>query len=227
MVEAGGVDDSDGEFGTFAGGLYCGWIEARQAADADRSETARLLLEWMDDDPYGSCNDLELLAVKVLDRAGREAFENEVRARFEKECAALGGRKRPAVSNLNYARDRWSRMLQEIYSQQRSVPKYIELTGRTELTQADCEAIATMLQARRKLNDALAWMERGLAMEQANAFGRGVSYKLGEMRRALLARLDRGEEALDSAWAEFQKEPGKLTYQELVRYAKSTAPCMA
>jgi hypothetical protein len=25
------VDDSDGEFGMFAGGLYCGWIAARQA----------------------------------------------------------------------------------------------------------------------------------------------------------------------------------------------------
>ncbi len=58
------IDDSDGEFGTFAGGLYCGWIAARQSADADRSETARLLLEWMDDDPYGFCNDLELSAVK-------------------------------------------------------------------------------------------------------------------------------------------------------------------
>ena len=26
------IDDSDGELGTFAGGLFCGWIEARQAA---------------------------------------------------------------------------------------------------------------------------------------------------------------------------------------------------
>src|SRR5580700_452427 len=56
------VDDSDGEFGTFAGGLYCGWIKARQAAGADRGETAQLLLKWMDDDPYGFCNDLELSA---------------------------------------------------------------------------------------------------------------------------------------------------------------------
>ncbi|HEY3823153.1 MAG TPA: hypothetical protein VGL82_01280 [Bryobacteraceae bacterium] len=212
------VDDSDGEFGTFAGGLFCGWIKARQAADADRSETARLLLEWMDDDPYGFCNDLELAAVKVLDRAGREAFESEVRARFEEECAALSGRKRPAAPNPNYARDRWSGMLKAVYSQQRNVAKYIELTGRTELTQADCEAIAAMFQARRKLNDALAWIERGLAMEKPNTFGRGVSYKLGEMRRALLVKLDRGGEALDSAWAEFQKEPGKFTYEELVRY---------
>jgi hypothetical protein len=212
------VDDSDGEFGTFASGLYCGWIAARQAADADRSETARLLLEWMDDDPYGFCNDLELSAVKVLDRTGLEAFESEVRARFDKECAAINEQKRPPVSNPNYARDRWCGMLKAVYSQQRNVAKYIELTVKTGLTQKDCEAIAAMFQARRKPNDALAWVERGLAMEKPNAFGRGVSYKLGEMRRALLVKVGRGGEALDSAWAEFQAQPGKFTYEELVRY---------
>lgn len=212
------IDDSDGEFGTFAGGLFCGWIAARQAADADRGETARLLLSWMDDDSYGFCNDLELSAVKVFDRAGLEAFGQEVRARFDKECAALGEKKRPVVPNPNYARDRWCQMLKAVYTQQRNVVKYIELTTRTEIAQADCEAIGAMLQARRKPKDALAWVERGLAMEKPNAFGRGAGYKLGDMRRGLLVRLNRGGEALDSAWAEFEAHPGKFTYDELVRY---------
>ena len=140
------IDDSDGEFGTFAEGLFCGWIKARQAAGTDRGETARLLLGWMDDDQYGFCNDLELTAVKVLDRAGLEAWEREVRAGFDKECAALSQQKRPAVPNPNYARDRWGGMLKAIYSQQRNVGKYIDLTARTKLTQADCEAIATLFQ---------------------------------------------------------------------------------
>src|SRR2546429_400618 len=77
------VDDSDGELGMFAGGLFCGWIKARQAAGADRGETAKFLLAWMDDDPYGFCNDLDREAVKVLDRAGLKTFEQEVRARFD------------------------------------------------------------------------------------------------------------------------------------------------
>jgi hypothetical protein len=211
------IDDSDGEFGMFAGSLYCGWIKARQAADANRGETARLLLGWMDDDSYGFCNDLEYSAVQVLDRAGLEAFESEVRARFDMECAALGERK-PASPNPNYARDHWCRMLKAVYSQRRDVGKYIELTIQTGLTPADCEAIAAMFQARRKPQDALAWVERGLAMEKPNAFGRGGGYKLGEMRRTLLVKLGRGGEAIDSAWAEFRKEPGKFTYDELVRY---------
>jgi hypothetical protein len=212
------VDDSDGEFGTFAGGLYCGWIRARQAAGADRGETARLLLAWMDDDPYGFCNHLELSAVKVLDRAGRKAFEGEVRARFDKECAAAGERKRTAALNANFARDRWGGMLKALYLQQRSVGKYLDVGTRIGLTQVDCEAIATMFQAKWKLNDALAWLERGIQMGKPDGFQRGASYKLDEMRRALLVKLGRGGEALDSAWAEFQANPGKFTYEELFRY---------
>src|SRR5712691_3221149 len=76
------IDDSDGELGTFAGSLFCGWIQARQAAGADREETARLLLTWMEHDDYGFCNDLGRDAVKVLDCAGLEAFELEVQVRF-------------------------------------------------------------------------------------------------------------------------------------------------
>ena len=212
------MDDSDGEFGTFVRDLYCGWIKARQAAGADRDETAKLLLTWMDDDPYGFCRDLELSAVKVLDRPGLASFEQKVHTRFDKECAAITGRKGPAVSNPNFARDRWAGMLKAIYSQQRNIVTYVDVATRTGLTQADCEAIATMLQAKRKLNDALAWVERGLGMEKGNAFRRGASYKLGEMRRALLAKLGRGGEALDSAWAEFQANPDKFTYDELFRY---------
>jgi hypothetical protein len=212
------IDDSDGEFGAFAGGLYFGWIAARQAADADRGETARLLLAWMDGDDYGFSNDLELSAVKVLDRAGLEAFEREVRARFDKECAAIGRRNRPANPSLDYARDRWGRVLKTIYAQQRNVPKYLDLTERMGLTPADCEAIATMFQARRKPAGALAWVERGLGLEKPDAFDRVVSHKLGEMRRTLLVKLNRGGEALASAWAEFEEHPDKFKYEELVRY---------
>lgn len=158
----------------------------------------------MDDDPYGFCNDVERSAVKVLDRAGLQAFEREVRAR------------------PNFERGRRGEMLRAIYSEQRNIEKYLDLTARTELTQADCEAIATMFQAKRKPNDALAWVERGLGIEKRNTFGSGASYKLGEMRRALLVKLGRGSEALDLAWAEFQGRPSKFTYEELIRYVPKT-----
>lgn len=44
------IDDSNGELGAFAGGLYCSWIQAREATGVDRTETAKLLLAFMDDD---------------------------------------------------------------------------------------------------------------------------------------------------------------------------------
>jgi hypothetical protein len=214
-LKAGEIDDSDGEHGTFAGDLFCGWIAARQAAGADRGETAKLLLAWMDDDEYGFCNDLERSAVKVLDRAGLEAFEHEVQVRFEAAYTASGKRE---DRTLNYNCDRWGPMLRAIYSEQRSIQKYLDLTERTGLNQADCEAIATMFQAKRKPDDALAWLERGIQMEKPDTFQRCASHKLAEMRRALLAKLGRGNEALDSAWAEFQAYPGEFTYAELIRY---------
>jgi hypothetical protein len=209
------IDDSDGEIGTFAGGLFCGWIKARQAAGADRGETAKLLLAWMDNDDYGFCNDLGRAAVKVLDRAGLAAFEQEVQARFEAACAAAGKREDRA---LNYGCDRWGQILRSIYSEQRSVQKFLDLTARTGLTQSDCEAIAAMFQAKRKPDEALAWVERGLGIEERDAFGGGASSKLAEMRRALLVKLGRGGEALDLAWAEFQAHPGRFSYEDLMRY---------
>ncbi|MBK5291337.1 MAG: hypothetical protein JJE04_06660 [Acidobacteriia bacterium] len=109
-------------------------------------------------------------------------------------------------------------MLKAVYSQQRNVGKCLDLTAQTELTQADCRAIATMFQAKRKPNDALAWLERGLGIEKRNTFGGGASYNLSEMRRALLVKLGRDSEALDSAWAEFQADPNEFTYEELIRF---------
>jgi hypothetical protein len=75
-----------------------------------------------------------------------------------------------------------------------------------------------MLQTKRKPHEALSWIERGIEIENSGSFKAGKSYKLVAMRRALLAKLGRGREALDSAWSEFQAHPSKFTYDELFRY---------
>ena len=38
------------------------------------------------------------------------------------------------------------------------------------------------------------------------------------MKRALLAKLGREGDALESAWAEFQEHPSTFRYEELMRY---------
>jgi uncharacterized Zn finger protein len=140
------------------------------------------------------------------------AFERAVRVRFEESW----GKREQKTGN--YIRDQWGQILRSIYAQQRSVEKYLDLTARTGLTQTDCETIATMLQAKRKPSEALSWLERGIEMENAGSFKAGTSYKLVEMRRALLVKLGRSREALESAWAEFQVHPSMFTYDELFRY---------
>jgi hypothetical protein len=92
------IDDSDDNLGMFAGDLICRWIKARQAANADPDETVKRLLAWIDDDDYGFTNDIERNAAEALDRKGRQAFERQVRARFD----APGG-------------DRWADTLRAIY----------------------------------------------------------------------------------------------------------------
>lgn len=86
-----------------------------------------------------------LAAVKFLDRAGMEAFEHEVRTRFDKERDAIRARNRPAAPGSTYTRDRLGQVLKTVYAQQRNVPKYLDVAERVGLTQADCEAIAAML----------------------------------------------------------------------------------
>ena len=44
-------DDPSGNLGAFVEVLYCGWITARQAAESDPDETARLLLDRMENGP--------------------------------------------------------------------------------------------------------------------------------------------------------------------------------
>ena len=204
--------DSEWEFGNFVAGLARGWIQARQAAGADPEMTAKTLLSWMDRDDYGFFNELGSDAVKVLDRAGLAAFEREVQGRFEVAC-----RKREERVGNSFG-DEWGKILRCIYAQQRHVEKYLDIVARTGLTQADCATIAAVLQAKRKLNDALTWIERGIEMEKADSFQASTKCDLAGTRRVLLAKLGRGREALDSAWTEYQARPSTFTYQELLRF---------
>ena len=70
------IDDSSGNFGMLVEDLFCRWIKARQAANVDPDETAKSLLSWMEDDPYGFCHDLDREAVKVLDKKGLERIRS-------------------------------------------------------------------------------------------------------------------------------------------------------
>lgn len=211
-LKANEIDGSDGEFGTFVGSLLCGWIQARQAAAADADKTAETLLSWVENDDCGFCGDFKSEAAKVLDRAGLASFERAVRVRFESACfkseERVGG----------YYRDSWGQVLRSIYARQRNIEKYLALTAQTSLTQADCEVVATIFQAKRKPDEALAWLDRGIEMDKSGSSLSVEGYRLPKLRRELLAKLGRASEALDLAWTAFLADPGKSTYDELLSY---------
>ena len=212
------IDGSSGSFGQFVGELYCGWIKARQAAGADPDETTTRLLAWMEDDPYGFCYDLEKEAAKTFNRAGLAAFVKQVRKRFD---AAAISTPRPgdfAERRPESTRRRWAGILRTLYLRRKNVTAYLALAEETGITPEDCHALASMLAARRKTEEALSWVGRGNALAKQAPHGSMAGYDLAALKRVLLAKLGRGEEALDAAWAEYREHPSKYSYDDLMKY---------
>ncbi len=208
------IDDSSGDFGMLVSDLFRGWIKARQVAKANPDETAHMLLFWMEDDPYGFCHDLDHTAVQVLDKQGLEAFVRRIRIKFESALTKSDEERRFP----GYARRRWGRALKTLLSGLRDVDAYIALCAQTELDPKDCMAIAEIYQSRRHPEDALVWVERGMQIARSDSRRSFGEYDLREMKRALLAKLGRPRDALQSAWSEYASHPSIFTYKELMRY---------
>lgn len=202
----------------FVVSLYCGWIKARQAARADADATVRWLLERMENDPYGFASSLERDAVTVMHKDSLAAFERQVKARFE--ATAASGQTSESGPRRNHASrgGRWADVLREIYTQRRDVRAYVALCERSELSARDCLVVATMLKAKRKPIEALAWVDRGLALETQHPHGSIARYDLAKLKRELLTKLGRRDEALEGAWAEFREHPSPFSYRELMRF---------
>jgi uncharacterized Zn finger protein len=208
------IDDSSGNFGMLVQGLFRDWIKARQAANQDPDETARSLLSWMEDDPYGFCHNLDREAVKVLDKKGLDAFVHQIRTKFASSLTQNDKEERFP----GYARRRWSRALKTLLAAQHKVEAYIALCEQTGLETKDCKAIAEMYRSRRRFEDALSWVERGLEIARSDSRKSFEEYELNQLKRRLLVKLGKPEEALQSAWSEFESNPSTFTYEELMRY---------
>lgn len=205
------IDDSGGDFGSFVEGMFLAWIRARQAAGAMPRETVAALFAWIENDDYGYCSGLASKAAQSLDRKGRAAWETELRRRFE---AAGGGKS----DDASYARRRWGAALKSLYVETRNATAYAAVCEQTELTADDCEAIARSLAIRRKPGEALQWVQRGLELRREAGRSSTGRCHLPEMKRALLCKLGRGGEALESAWEQYREDPNRFAYEDLMRY---------
>jgi hypothetical protein len=198
------VDDSSGDQGMFVARLFQGWIRARQAMRASPDETAARLLRWMDDDQFGFTLSLPADAAGVLDRAGLAAFAGQVRARFEARRAA-GGRRR------------WDQILRTLLLAQKDVDAYARLAEDTGVSRDDCHTMATMLVGRRRPEDALTWIDRGLALDERSGSAT-TEIRLAELKGRVLRKLGREEEALDAVWTRYLEHPSRYRYDDLLRF---------
>lgn len=208
------IDDSSGNFGMLVEELFQGWTKARQGANFDADETAISLLSWMEDDPYGFCHDLDREVGKVLDKKGLEAFIRQIRAKLEPAPIQDDEEKRFS----DYKSRRWGGVLKTLLAAQRNVDAYIALCDEIGLEAKDCLTLAKIYKSRRRPEDALVWVERGVKIARADSRTSYQEHELSELKRVLLAKIGQVEDALQSAWSEFEAHPSTFTYKELMRY---------
>ncbi|MBT3185841.1 MAG: hypothetical protein HN342_15095 [Nitrospina sp.] len=200
------IDDSSGSFGEFVEELFCSWVNARQKADFEAKETVDRLLVWMDNDDYGFTYHLERKVSRFLNKKGLREYAAAIRTRYDAEGAK------------DHHRRQWGGTLKSIYAAGRDFKSYISICDETELLPVDCEILAGMLLSRRKPAEALKWVEKGLEIQSSAQVYRGSSYKLDTMKRDILTKLGRPEEALADAWQDFSKRPDEFTYEELLKH---------
>ena len=176
----------------------------------------------MENDPYGFTSTLERDAVKAMSKDGLAALERQVKVRFEAKDAV-----EPASDHLPrrdpaHARRRWGDILRAIYTRQRDVAAYVALCEQTELSAQDCLVVATMFKTRRKPDEALAWVDRGLAAreEAPTRLDGRARPRHAEARAAHEARP--AGDALEDAWAAFRENPSTFSYEELMRFVPKT-----
>lgn len=211
------VDDSGAQFSMFVTDLFCGSVTARRAAGADPDETAARLLAWMDDAPYSLTYGFEHDVAKVLDRAGRAAFARQVRARFEASAVPVAGAGASRPAGPSAERRRWAEVLRALYAAQRDFDSYLALAEETGITPTDCYVLAKMLSARRKPEEALSWVERGIVLGATTPYGASDRHRLAELKSRLLVKLGREQEAVDAAWADYQAHPSPYSYDDLMK----------
>jgi len=95
---------------------------------------------------------------------------------------------------------------------------YLALCERTGTTPKDCENIANIYKVKRKYQDALNWVEKGLKLEKKERWGNQSGFGLTGLQQDLLNNLGRREDAFDIAWLEFKKHPSKISYEKLMKF---------
>ena len=211
-------DDSGAYLSMFFGGLFCGWVKARPAAGRRAEETVRQILRWKEHDDYGFCHDIEKDVAKVLDHDGYRLLVGHFEAHLAK--ALPDSASKPSSAIFEYGNDvRLPALsLKGIYESKQDAKSYAAVCDRVGLSPRDCERLAEMEVSKGHWDNALGWVERGLALEPTRNWHNESSYGLAHLKPKILGKLGRKEDALALAWADFEKSPSEFAYGDLMRY---------
>lgn len=211
-------DDSGGNMGMFWDSLFYDWVKARQKAGCPAAETVAQILKWQKNDNYGLCFEIEKEVGKVLDREGYRLFAAHFQAVVEQALAKLGASQtRPIFEYENDIRLP-AMSLKCIYQAKGDTKSYAALCERLGLSPQDCEHLAEMEMAKAHWEKALAWVEKGVALEPMRNWHNESSHSLEHLKPKILGKLGRKEEALAMAWSDFKKYPSDMSYEELMQY---------
>ncbi|HRY52173.1 MAG TPA: hypothetical protein P5186_29445 [Candidatus Paceibacterota bacterium] len=199
--------------------LVCGWIQARQAAGNSAEETVRQLLNWMKNDNYGFCNDIEKDVVKALDARGRRLFIGHFHSRVERAMAAQATGPAKAIFEYDNSLRLPAMSLKDIFESLGDVSAYSSLCERLGLSPRDCEHLAQMEMSRKHWAKALEWVEKGQTLKPARNWHNEDSHSLEQLKPEILRHLGRKEDALAMVWGGFEKNPNAFAYEQLMHYA--------
>lgn len=211
-------DDSGGNLGMFWDCLFCGWVKARQSAGRQADETVRQILKWKENDDYGFCHAIEKEVAHVLDSRAYEIFAAHYRKLVDDGLAGLQGQKPSVIFEYDNSIRLPAMSLKDIYRAKGDTASYSDLCERMGISPTDCEHLAKMEKGKRRWKQALAWIERGLALQPTRNWHNESATSLDHMKPEILSHLGRKEDALAQSWAEFEKNPSEFGYEEFMRY---------
>ena len=165
-----------GDLGMFFQDLFCAWIKARQKAKCDPKETVRNILGWMDNDAYGFCYNIDSNVAKALNKRSVKLFEAAIKSRFEKAIATVDQKKCRRISDYPWEVRENLSVLKVIYVESKDTNAYLALCEKTGTTPNDCENIANLYKVKRKYQDALSWVEKGLKLEKKTNWANQSSF---------------------------------------------------
>ena len=212
------IDDSSGSLGMFFEELFCSWIKARQKGGCVAEETVHQILKWKDNDGYGFCYNIEPALIKVLNRKGLSVFEICIKSRFDEGFSAAKSGISERIYNDPYDVRQNADILKLIYVAKKDVESYLALCEKVGTTPRDCENIANIYIKKRRSQDALIWVDKGLSLEKADTWPNESGRDLSTLKRELLNDLGQKGDALESAWSEFKAYPSEFSYDELMKY---------